>query len=31
MLELGGKSPMIVMADVDLDRAVAGAGIPYRG
>ncbi len=24
-LELGGKSPMLIMADADLDRAVAGA------
>jgi acyl-CoA reductase-like NAD-dependent aldehyde dehydrogenase len=29
-LELGGKSPMIVMADADIDRAVAGAVIGMR-
>lgn len=29
-LELGGKSPMIVMADADLDKAVAGAVIGMR-
>ncbi len=29
-LELGGKSPMIVMADADIDRAVAGAIVGMR-
>lgn len=29
-LELGGKSPMIVMADADLDKAVEGAVIGMR-
>lgn len=29
-LELGGKSPMIVMADADIERAVAGAVIGMR-
>ncbi len=29
-LELGGKSPMIVMADADVDRAVAGAIVGMR-
>ena len=29
-LELGGKSPMIVMADADLDKAVGGALIAMR-
>ncbi len=29
-LELGGKSPMIVMADADIDKAVAGAVIGMR-
>jgi acyl-CoA reductase-like NAD-dependent aldehyde dehydrogenase len=29
-LELGGKSPMIVMGDADIDRAVAGAIIGMR-
>lgn len=29
-LELGGKSPMLVMADADLDRAVDGAVIGMR-
>ena len=29
-LELGGKSPMIVMADADLDKAVAGAAAGMR-
>lgn len=29
-LELGGKSPMIIMADADMDRAVAGATAGMR-
>ncbi len=29
-LELGGKSPMIIMADADLDKAVAGAVTSMR-
>lgn len=29
-LELGGKSPMIVMADADMDRAVDGAAVGMR-
>jgi aldehyde dehydrogenase (NAD+) len=29
-LELGGKSPMIVMADADIDKAVAGAVVGMR-